>query len=355
MIDMTEEATSALTRSYRLGLQVQSWLGGTLLAADVPVDSAGEESDRTLRVPERLTFRVPRTDRGESWSPVSADHPLAANGQRLRVQLGVGVAGTGYEWLQRGWYVITDTETTGDMVTVTAAGLLYLVEEARLVAPLQPTGTLVSALRALVEPALTVAVDGALTDRAVPSGINWDEDRLQAVLDLLDAWPAEAVVDPAGFLSVVPDVTPTAAVLELTDGVGGTVVRASGASTRDGVASVVVARGSASDGGLVQGVAWSTYDTTAFNPLPVPRFYESPLITTVAQANAAAAKILARLNRAASVEFTVECVPHPGLQVGDPVSITTGEYAGLLCTVEGLTLPYVASGGAMSLRLKAVT
>ena len=39
-------------------------------------------------------------------------------------------------------------------VTVTAMSLLTLIDEARLTAPYQPTGSFVSTLRALVEPAL---------------------------------------------------------------------------------------------------------------------------------------------------------------------------------------------------------
>ena len=348
MITLSDAAMSVLTRSYRVHLVVESWLGDELLSDAVPVDSAGEETDRSLTVPERVTLTVPRRYRGESWSPVAVDHPLAANGQRLRVQLGVELAGGEVEWLQRGWFLIQASVVDGDDVSVEAVGLLALVEEARLISPYQPSGSLVSTIRGLVEPALTVVVDPALTDRSVPSGINYDEDRLGAVLELLDAWPADAYVHEDGYLSVVPAVQSTTPVMDLYDGQGGTAIKASGGSSRDGAASVVVARGTAADGGQVQGLA---YDYSSpqrlggpFNPLPVPFFFESPLLTTVGQCTAAAGTILNRRLRETSVEFTVEMVPHPALQVGDVVDISTEDRPNVVCSIEALSLPYTADG-----------
>lgn len=359
MIELSEAARSVLTGSYTYRVAVESWLSSELLADDIPVDSAREETDRSLNVPERLTLQIPRVARGFSWSPVTDRHPLAANGQRLRVQLGIDIGNGRTEWFQRGWFVIKEAEPDGDVVNVEAVGLLWLVDEARLVSPYQPTGTLVSTLRGLVEPALTVVVDAGLTDRAVPAGINYDEDRLGAVTELLDAWGADAWVTEEGYLYVAPMAPSLTPVLSLTSGRGGTIIEATGSSTRDNAWNVVVARGTAADGAQVQGVA---YDTTGpkgigrgFNPLPVPYYYESPLLTTVAQASTAARTVMARLKRSTSKEFKVEMVPHPGLQAGDTVSITTDDYTNLLCAVEALTLPYVADGGSQSLTVRSLT
>lgn len=360
MITLSDAATNVLTRSHRRYLAVESWRDGELLAAAVPVDAATEETDRTLRVPERVTFSMPRRYRGTSWAPVGDDHPLAARGQRLHVKLGVGIVGGAVEWFQRGVYLIQDSAVDGDTVSVTAVGLLALVDEARLVSPFQPTGTLTSTLRALIEPALTVVVSSSLEDRDVPAGINYDEDRLAAVYELLDAWPADAAVDPAGYLSVAPLSMSTTPVLELTNGVGGTVVAAVGSSTREGVANLVVARGTGPDGAQVQGIAYDTSGSASayggpFNPLEVPHIFFSPLLTSVDECNTAAETILARRRRDAGGEYRVEMVPHPGVQVGDVVSITTDDVTGLVCSVESLTLPYAADGGAMVLTVRAVS
>lgn len=347
MITLSAAATDVLTRSYRAHLRVESWRGGVLLSADVPVDDASEESDRSLRIPERVTFTVPRRDRSVSWAPDSDDHPLAAKGQRLHVKLGVSTVGGAVEWFQRGVFLIAESAADGDVVNVSAVGMLTLVDEARLVSPFQPSGTLASTLRGLVEPALTVLVDATLVDRAVPAGINFDEDRLGAVLELLDAWPADAYVDPAGFLRVQSVTQSTTPVFALTDGTGGTVVTVAGTSTREGAFTAVVARGTASDGGQVQGTAFDL--DAVFNPLPVPSFFSSPLLTTVDQASLAAATVLARKQREAGRDITVTMVPNPALQVGD-----VGTVNGALCSIEALTLPYVAGGGPQRLSVRVL-
>lgn len=357
MIELTAEALSVLTRSWQMHLRVESWLGDELLHDDVPVAAASEEVDRSLRVPERVTLTVPRVDRGVSWSPTDPLHPLAAEGQQLRVQLGIGLGGDRVEWMQRGWYLVDEAHPVGDHVSVTAVGLLHLIDEARLVGPYQPAGTLAVTLQGLVEPALTVDVDAALVDRAVPTDINYADDRLGAVLELLDAWPADARVAPDGVLTVVPASEPTGpAVIALTDGVGGTVIEATGESTREGAWTAVVARGTASDGAQVQAVAYQGTGPRAaagdFNPLAVPYFFHSPLLTTVGQCTAAARTVLARLQRGGR-PYAVEMVPHPGIETGDVVDLVTAEYTGL-AVVETLARPWTAGGGSQRMRVRAV-
>lgn len=359
MITLTDVAQDVLTRSYRYYVRAESWLGDELLAADIPIETGSEESDGTLRIPERVVLTVPREVDGFSWSPQSDRHPLAANGQRLRVELGIGLANAEVEWFTRGWFLVHDTDTSGDTVTVTATGLYTYLDEARLVTPYQPSGTLASTLLGLVEPALTVDIDTGLVDRAVPAAVNYDEDRLGAVLELLDSWPATASVTNEGYLSVIPAVVSTTSVLSLTDGTGGTVIKSSGSSTREGAANVIVARGTAADGGQVQGVA---YDFTSgpksitgqFNPLPVPEFFDSPLLTSVLQCQAAARTRLARRQKRAARGFDVEMVPHPALQLDDVVDLTTRDFTALVCVVESMTLPYRPSGGAHMLRVREV-
>lgn len=357
MITLSARATDALTRSHRRYFLVESWRNGVLLSDAVPAATGSEEVDRSLTVPERVVFTVPRTDRGTSWDPAgSNDHPLAANGQTLRVKLGVGLALGEIEWFQRGRFLIQDATPNGDVITVDAVGMLTWIDEARLVSPYQPTGTLASTLRGLMEPALTVAISTALVDRAVPAGASYDEDRLAAVLELLDAWSAEGVVDPQGIFQVTPAVQSLVPVLTLTDGVGGTVITSDGSSTRDGAYNAVVARGTASDGGQVQGVAYDSTVTSPkfyggpFNPLPVPKFFASPLLTSAYEASLAAATILARVQRQTGRLYIVDMVPHPGLQAGDVVLLN-----GILCSVETLTLPYHADGGQQRLTARSLT
>jgi len=367
MIDMSDLAAAILARGNQTRfLRISSWYGDQLVADTLPVAdaTASETVVRADTVPERLTFQVPRRDRGVDYTPIGVQHPLAANGQRLKVELGVqtGIRDDGtpnVEYLQRRWYVIYESQPTGDTVSVEARGLLWLIQEARMVSPYQPSGTFTTAIRGLIEPALTVVFDPALTDRAIPAGINYDDDRLGAVQALLTAWPAEGHVTEDGYFSIGPATDAAAVSLALTAGAGGTMIRANGDSTRDGVFNAVVARGTTSDGGIVQGVSYDITSPAAigspFNDLPVPLFFDSPLLTTQPQAQAASVTRLATLMRRSAESYDVTMVPHIALQEGDRVTLTTDLLDGVPGIVETLTLPLQAGGGAQSLNVRRLT
>lgn len=358
MLEMSNEALAVVQRSHTMLVRAESWRDDELLADDIPIHTGGEDRDRSLTVPERIKLTIPRRDRGYDWDPgADSEHPLAAYGQQLRISYGVDVGGS-FEWITRGWFLITSTEPDGESVNVQCEGLLSLIDEARFVAPFQPSGTLVSTVRALVEPALTVAFDGTLVDRSVPAGMQWDEDRMAALSEVLDAWPAVSHVTEDGFLQVEPLTDSGTPVLSLTDGTGGTVVRWLGTSSRDGAFNVVVAQGEDVDGNQIQGVAYDTNPDSpyqyggSFSPLPVPYLFASPLLTTVAQCRQAAQTTLARLRRSASRMLTVDMVPHPGLVPGDIVSVTGAGLTAQPCVIEKQSLPY--SPGEMQLTVRTL-
>ncbi|HEY9372874.1 DUF5047 domain-containing protein [Streptomyces sp.] len=355
---MSDTALSIVQRSFTLAVRAESWLGGELLAADIPVSDGSEDRDRTLAVPERVTLTIPRRDAGTDWAPLQPDHPLAAYGQQLHISYGIDVGGD-YEWIDRGWFLITESSTDGDTVSVQAEGLLTLIDEAKFSAPFQPSGTFVSTARALVEPALTVEVDGLLTDRSIPVGMQWDDDRMGALTELLDTWPADARVNEDGVLRIEPVSDAGSSVLALTDGTDGTVIRWQGATSRDGAFNVVVARGEDANGNQIQGVAYdldsispTRYDGP-FSPLAVPYFYSSPLLTTVTQCRNAATTTLTRLRRTTGRRLDVTMVPHPGLVTGDIVTLTGAGLTSTPCIIESLSLPYSPGEERLTVRTLA--
>lgn len=362
MLSMSSTALAVVQRSYTMDVRAESWLGGQLLADSIPISDGSETRDRSLAVPEQITLTVPRRDRGYDWDPgTDPSHPLAAYGQQLRIDFGVDIGGGQMEWINRGWFLITDSSTDGDTVTVTCQGLLTLIDEAKLVAPFQPasTDTLSSVIRALVEPALTVTFSGSLTDRAVPLGMQWDSDRLAAVTEVLDAWGADAYVTEDGYLFTEPVSDAGSPVLTITDDAdsNGTVVRWQGATSRDGAFTLVVAQGEDSVGNQLTGVAYDGLGNSPFryggpfSPLPVPYFYQSSLLTTVAQCRTAAQSKLTLLRRQAFRKLSVTMVPHPGLVTGDIVSVTGAGLTGASCVIESLSLPYSPSEQSLTVRV----
>lgn len=363
MLDASDDLVSIIKGSYVTQLHVNSWRGDQLLFADVPAAAGNLTLDRSVSVSDRITLEVPRYVDGMNWSPNSNDHPLSPYGQLLQVSLGVFI-GDLEEIVQLGWFVISDVSTDGDTINVTADGMLKLIDEARFTGPFEPTGHLSDTIAALVEPALTVVIDAGLTDRTVPVGMKWDEDRLGALFEVVDAWPADAFVTPDGYLSVipVPDPTNDDPVWDVTDDRDtGTVVKWSSDGSREGAYNVVVARGEDSSGQQVQGVVFdfnndsSTFYGGPFNPLPVPYFFSSPLLTTVAQCQSAAQTTLDRLRRVKSQKVSIEMVPNPLLRLGDVVSVSGNGIDGDHGTVEYISLPLNPGGGTMSMSVSLLT
>ncbi len=363
MIDVSDTVRAILGGSYEYRFNAQAWLGDELLATDVPVTAGSEETDRSLRVPERLTLTVPKRAFGTDWTPSDEDSPLAANGQTLKISLGIGQGPDGIAWFQRGEFLIQETDQAddGETLTVTAVGLLALIDEARFIAPFQPTGTVAATARALVEPALTIDMTAAPADKALPSSpVNFDVDRLAAFYELIDTWPASVRMNEGGYLQVLPDDLPTTAdiVAAYTSGTGGTVITAAGKSTRDGAFNAVLATGYQPDGTEVRGTQYVPTGPWAYpggqaNPLPVPYVYSSPLIGDRAGAYSAARSIMRnKLRQAARRAYSITAVPDPTLQIGDVVTITCDYGTDLLCTVEAISLPLFATG---PMKIKVVT
>lgn len=334
---------------------VSSWLGGRLLADHIPVLSGRVTATVTQEVPERLTLRVPRWD-GRDWLPgTDPAHPLARFGQELSVSVVVWSAVRGVEYETRvGRYLVTDWDydDTRGVVALTAVGLLQRVADDRLVTPLAPRtgGTFVSEARRLLPPGMSAGFDPALVDRACPTSMEWAEDRLAALYEIADAWPARLRIDQWGQVRFLPPLTDVPdPVVRLTDGERGTVVAVDRSDTRAQGYNRVVARSSAPGLEAVQAIA----DTTA-GPLAVTsdygvvaRFFSSPLITTVGQA-AASAETIRRSSLLPTCTIPVTCAPDPRLDLDDPTAVTRDGVTDW-GWVTGYDLPLTVADGPMRL------
>jgi hypothetical protein len=363
VVPLSDAAWATLGGNTPIACRVQAWRDGRLLAASVPVASGQLTGDRSLAVPEEVRLTVPTSVDGFRWDPLREDDPLAPYGSRLRVAVGVQLANRKYEWLRRGEFLVTDVVRDGDSVNVTAPSILQLVAEARLVTPLQPKSgdTLKRLARRLVEPGLPVKFDDALVDRAVPvSSLQWDDDRLGALQELAAAWPARLRMHRDGYLLFEPDTDP-----DPTDYVAdsqGAIDRTTAATGRDGGVNCVVARGTAADGTQVQGVAYDTVSASPtryrgpFSPYPVPQFFDSPLLTTVAQCQAAATTIMRKRRRAVARAITQDMTPAPMLELGDVIRTFDDRLGGpAQLSIETMVLPLTAGDGAMTLGLAVPT
>jgi hypothetical protein len=337
---------------------VSSSRGGRSLADDVPilkgrvvtkVESAG--------VSERLTITVPRFY-GRDWLPgAQIDHPLARYGQELQVSVVVESAATDQEWTTRiGRFLITDwdDDDTG-VITVTGASLLRRVADDRLTSPMQPRvgGTFVSEARRLLPPGMSAAFDSALVDRPCPAGMSWSEDRLAALQEIADAWPARLRTDEWGQVRFrAPLAEVPVPVLTFTDGTRGTMISAPRSDTRSGAYNVIVARSSNAGREDVQAVvAQATGPMAASGEYgAVTKFWASPLLESFGQAQAAATTML-RNSTLPAQTLPVRLLSDPRIELDDAVQVVRTTEAGdpvpVWGWVTGVDLPLTVNDGDM--------
>ena len=336
-----------------------SWLDGTLLAESIPIIGGRLSSVRSSKVPETLTFTVPETVDGFSWVPDSPTHPLARFGQQIDLGIDVLAPVTGEinHW-RLGRYRVHNWEhdDLAASVTVTCLGVLSRAQEARFLVPETPRvdGTLGSEFRRLMVPGVSVSVDGGLVDRYCPQSFQWPQERIDALYEIADAWPARICTDQWGTVNLLAPLPAVPVPLFfLTDGEGGTLVSAPRSDTREGLSNVVVCTSSATDSTalspiravaeITSGPLAVTEDGTGYGR--VVRYFSSPVIATQPQAQASANTILAESSRSAVV-CTVHCAPDPRVALDDPVSVTRAgnTYWGFVVALE---LPLTIDGGLM--------
>lgn len=344
---------------------ISSWRDGEVLAETVPVTGGKLSANVTLQVPGSLTFDVPRFE-GRDWYPGDdPNHPLARFGQEVTVDIVVSSAKrTGEDadyQIRVGVFIIQSwaLDDRAGTVQVNAVGRLQGVAEARLTSPLapRPNGTLASEFERLLPDGFSVDIHPDLVDRRCPQSMEWAEDRLGALYEIADAWPARLRTDEWGQLVLLPPLPETAApIVSLADGEGGTVVQVNRTDTRDQAYNVVVARSSATDEpdkAPIQAIATQlSGPMRADGPYgQVVKFWSSPLVSTVRQAQNAANTMLKSSLRP-STALPVSIVPDPRLDLDDPVEVLRdGERHWGYIT--GYELPLTANDGDMRIDVGA--
>ncbi|MFJ4173987.1 hypothetical protein [Microbacterium sp. NPDC089696] len=353
----TGPSAKALASSVSWRPMVSSWLGVEVLADVVPVLSGKITWTVGQEVTATLTMTVPGTSvengRTRSWRPGrDPKHPLARYGQKLDVSLLVD----GY-LLRLGRFGIQDwKDGDGGEIEVSGAGILQNASDDRLIVPTGPrdNGTLKSEFARLTPDYMTVQFDASLVDRACPKAMEWDEERLKALYEIADAWPARLREDAWGGIQVLPPLPETPVpVMSFTDGEGGTLISAPTEDTREGSYNVFVARSSA-DGVEAQAVAAVEGGPMAASGeyRPVPTFWSSPLLANEAQCLAAAQTRRSNSTRQ-SIVRRVELVPDPRIEIDDAVELIvdkdTDDQVVDWGYVIGVELPLTVTDGPMQM------
>lgn len=346
------------------GISVYVWYGSRLAYPDpLPVASWAFSWDRTRQV---QTFDMTVADKDGKLAPWLLEDPLGVGGSRLQVRYNVGGAGQ----ISQGWYRVTAAEpderwhsyiineagrvnpdspvpagrkqvmvSGGATIRVQADDLALVIKSDELLAPESPVGdapTVVGEVRRLAGGIVPVVTASGVVDRSVSKSLIYEKDRLDAIQALCRSIACDYRMNGDGQLEVYPLAPQTPAAV-LRGGAEGLLVRVDRSQKYEGLYNRFVVRGTATDK-PVQGIAEITS-----GPLRVggphgmvPKFYESNMIETQAQADAYAVTMRDTHLAGLTVDLKVTCLPVPHVQQGDWVQVGNPVVNGQSFTLAGM-------------------
>lgn len=299
----------------------------------------------------------------EAWpTTLDADH-LTPYGAEVFITRGLELGNGSVQRAPLGYFRLTavdqDDAPFGPL-SLSGMDRMAGVVDARFEAPIQfaPSSTYGAVLEELVfdvYPGATIEWDDATDAEVIGRTVVGEEDRYALVRDLAESAGKIAFWDYRGVLVVKTPPDATSPVWEANAGRGGVLVGLARGLGREGVYNAVVATGEAlDDTAPAYGVAYDldpTSPTYWLGPFgKVPRFYNSPLLTTDLQATLAAETLLAQTT---GLPYVVDFsqIPNPALEPFDPVRVvypidltSTPHRKGETHVLAKLTIPLTIGG-----------
>ena len=317
--------------------EVTSWRAGVQLGGPLPVvEGSWEVTDQAeVKVPGTVSFSVPNLP---EWRPVGGDwqHPLALYGQRVRVRVGFNPATSLHQW---GWYRLTSVAVAGATIQVQGQGLMRNVERGRFLTPFGVGGwTRPYTLGRILQGIVPYSIATALGAPILPSSL-WERERLDAVWDIVETWPARLYVSDSGVVTVTTpwnDATPGAPVWAIVDGEGGNLVQldpaqASGQDADQPNAWVVSTQPQGAETRMtetwVQPDGPMRWDTVGNGYGQNPNFFESPLLPQNRMVLQQVARDRGARGQRLQTRFRFVALPDSRPHVGDVVTVRSAQHA----------------------------
>lgn len=317
----------------------------------IPILDGDVQIDGTADIRSTLDLS---TDGTAMW-PTAASSLLAPYGNEIYIERGIDY-GT-VEYVGLGYFRIQtpeQDEPPSGPIRLSGRDRMAGIVDARLITPVQfstgaTLGYVMSTLVTQVYPSAVIEWDDATNTAILGRALICEEDRFAFLNDLVKSRSKIWYWDHRGVLVIKTAPNPAKPVFEVSAGAGGVLLKLSRHLTREGVYNAVIASGEATDTFIpVRSVAYDnnpnspTYYAGRFGP--VPRFFSSPLLTTPAQAAAAAEAMLRRgLGLPYSADLTT--VPNPALEPWDPITVRiSGRDRPEIHILERLNVPLTSDG-----------
>ncbi len=311
----------------------------------VPVDRS-QAIRRTCTVTGCDVSLIPRTPSDQ----------LATYGARLRISRGVEYGSPDdAELVPLGVFRLdsVDGDVSEGPVSLQGKDLSAVIADDKFTAPYTATGTVVTAVTALIQRSIPDAdVISLITDAAIGSrAFDIEGDPWAAVQEIGAAAGAEVYANADGgfVIATLPDLLTTAPVWAVEAVEGGVYISGNRAMTSSNVFNGVLARGE----NTADNVAPVSYLATDDDPnSPTywggpfgrrPTFYSSSTLTTVGACTQAATLKLAQA-KAPNASGDVSSLPNPALEPGDVIRVTHPDGTRELHQIASFSVPLDAQG-----------
>ncbi|MFJ4808484.1 DUF5047 domain-containing protein [Streptomyces longwoodensis] len=288
--------------------------------------------------------------------PRTPTDQLAVYGARLRISRGVYYADGTSELVPLGLFRLD--EVSGDVndgpVTLSGKDLAAVIQDDKFTAPWSATGTVLSAVTALVQrslPDTQVSLSGVSDVAIGRRTFDIEADPWAGCQEIAAAAGSDVYFNADGLvvLSALPDLLTTTPSWEIAAGEGGAYIRATRGMTSDRVYNGVLARGENTSDNVAP-VSSLVVDNDTTSPTywggPYgrrPLFYSSPTLTSVAACTAAATLKLAAA-KAPNATGDISSLPNPALAPGDVIRIVHPDGTRELQQVASFTVPLSQDG-----------
>lgn len=350
MYPVSERFLARLAESHQVATEVLLFLtDGRVL--DLPHTGGSVQVDAAATI--RRTCTVTLAD--PALIPRTPSDQLATYGARLRVSRGVHYGDGTSELVPLGLFRLD--EVGGDVndgpVTLQGKDLSVVIADDKFTAPYKASGTVVSAVTALVQRSLPdVQVVSTIVD--IPIGqktYDIEADPWAACQEIAAAAGAVVYFSPDGtaIIAVPPDISTATPVWDVAAGEGGAYIRANRAMSSASVHNGVLARGE-NTADNVAPVSALVVDNDPTSPTywsgPFgrrPMFYSSPtLVTTGACTNAATLKLIQA--KAPNASGDISSLPNPALEAYDVLRTIHPDGSRELHQAASFTVPLSTDG-----------
>lgn len=285
--------------------------------------------------------------------PRRARDLLAPYGNEVFLRRGIDLGAQGVIWSNLGYFRLDNAEQDEDsdsLIRLVGQDRMSNIVDAKLLQPVQffedqSAGFVVDTLVREVLPDVVIVWDDNASAQPLGRQIFVEESRYDAIAEVADSRGKVLYFDGDGVLRIEDAPDPDTIVWEVKAGYRGVLIDTERVVSREGVYNAVVATGEGASGEDVFAVA---VDVGAQSPTRfggrfgrVPRFFNSPLLTTTAQAELAARTILQRsLGMPYSADFGA--VVHPQIRPRMLVRVTQKDGNREKHHLERVTIPLEA-------------